>query len=191
MNCHFCPELSEVECGASVRKPIVVLPAEIRVGDLYCTAADEKECLVLSITEGTFERTHVATVRYLGQVSEPVWILKVEVNDEWKVWHVCCPELPVLVKRKMPCEIRCCWKHYREVSDGAYRCQDHWMIGTEEGRRKTASEGVRGKVSTDESTTEKSPNIKSTSRKKQSSHQDNRSSHKNWKRKVKSPKAHG
>lgn len=164
--CSFCTEPAEVSCTAPVRKPILVLPPEIQVDDLYLSAADGKEWRVLKSEWGSWA------------FSDPVWLVYVEGRA--LPWQVCCFNMPVLVKRYLPCETPCCWKHYREISDGVYRCKDHWMIGTEEPLRANATNPEP------EAVPEESANTKeSTSKVKEHHKQDNRSSHKNWKRKVK------
>lgn len=144
--CSFCSLNVEVYCGAPIRKTMITLPADLRAGDIFCSAPDQKEGLILTITTAVYG------------VAETVWILRVHSDAGEHLWNVQCGELPVLVKRLEVCGVGCCWKHYREVADGQYRCQDHWVIGTELSTEPEAQPGTKR-------------------------YRDNRSAHKHWAKK--------
>lgn len=115
MICQFCSQESEVTCSAFARIPVLVFPEEILKGDVY-HASDGHSYLVFA-------------VRAVELAGEPAWALSVRRRKRLFVWFVFCGALPLIVGRRLPCAARCCWKHYREVADGDYRCKDHWMMG--------------------------------------------------------------
>lgn len=140
--CKFCPEVGEVLCSALHRVQMIVSPSEIQVNDLYCSAADSKEWLVTAIHRATFVSSRVTAMTFTVEqdttVSEPIWILQCQHDDKEKSWQVHSWQaladlaLPVAVQRLTLCGQSACYRHYREIANGVYRCQDHWMIGSEE-----------------------------------------------------------
>ncbi len=130
---------------------MIVPPAEIQVNDLYCSAADGLEWLVIAVHPAFLQNLRAIRCEELqpAQYAEPLWILQCQHEDKERSWQIHSWQaladlaLPVAIKRLTLCGQPACWKHYREIADGVYRCQDHWMVGSEEPMARTETNRLR------------------------------------------------